>query len=215
MIDIETHLDEIYDAIIDGKKEIVVDIVQTLINEKVAPKIILDDAMIPAMDVVGQRFEEGSYFVPEMLVSAKAMQAGMDLLKPLLVQAGIEPIAKVAIGTIKSDIHDIGKNLVAMMLEGAGFEVVDLGVNVAPAKFVEEVKKGAQLIGISALLTTTMVNMPLVIKALIEADLRDKVKVIIGGAPITEDTARQFGADGYAPDANQAVVVSKSLLGIT
>lgn len=170
--------------------------------------------MIPAMQEVGRQFEEGTSFVPEMLVAAHAMQGGMNLLKPLLAENNVEPVAKVVIGTVQSDIHDIGKNLVTMMFEGAGFEVTDLGVNVPPEKFIEAARNGAQLIGMSALLTTTMTNIPVTIQAMAEAGVRDNVKIIVGGAPITPEFAAAAGADGFAADANQAVTVAKSLLGL-
>src|SRR5690606_34783573 len=146
---------------------------------------------------VGARFERNEFYVPEMLIAARAMQAGLNILKPLLVESGVEPIGKVAIGTVKGDLHDIGKNLVAMMMEGAGFEVVDLGVDVAPEKFVDAVKNGVNLIAMSALLTTTMTNMQTTINALNEAGVRDRVKVMVGGAPVTDAYAKQVGADGY------------------
>ena len=165
------------------------------------------------MAEVGRLFEENEYFVPEMLVSARAMQAGLGLLKPHLVAAGAEPIGKVIVGTVKGDLHDIGKNLVAMMLEGAGFEVVDLGTDVAPDKFVRGVvEHRPQVLGLSALLTTTMPAMALTIQALQAAGVRDQVKVIIGGAPVTQSFAQQIGADGLSQDASSAVRLTQSLL---
>jgi len=164
-----------------------------------------------AMSEAGKLFEEGEYFVPELLVAARAMQGGMELLKPLLVAEDVEPVGKVVIGTVKGDLHDIGKNLVGMMLEGAGFEVIDLGTDVDAEKFVEAVKtNNAQMVGMSALLTTTMSNMPSTIEALKQAGLRESVKVMIGGAPVTESFAQQIGADGYAPDASQAAKLALS-----
>ena len=208
-------LDTLYDAVSNGDRDGVIEAVKALIAANVSPEIVLYDAMIPAIQEVGQQFELGKAFVPEMLVSARAMQGGLDLLRPLLAQANVEPLAKAVIGTVLSDIHDIGKNMVGMMWGGAGFEVTDLGVNVPPARFVEAVRNGAQLLGISALLTTTMTNIPATIQALKDAGLRDRVKVIIGGAPITAAFASEVGADGYAPDANRAVSVAKQLLGLT
>jgi len=149
-----------------------------------------------------------------MLIAARAMQAGLNVIRPLLAAGGVQAVARVAIGTVQGDLHDIGKNLVAMMLEGAGFEVTDLGTDVQPQKFVEAVRSGAQLIGISALLTTTMTKMPAVLEALKSAGLRDQARVIVGGAPLTQEFAEKIGADGYAPDASQAVTVSRSLLGL-
>jgi len=159
-------------------------------------------------------FEAGEYFVPEMLVAARAMAAGLALLRPHLVEQGVEPLGKVAIGTVKGDLHDIGKSLVAMMLEGAGFEIMDMGVDSAPEKFVAAIKNGAQIVAMSALLTTTMPNMKTTIEAIKQAGMRDQVKVMIGGAPVTEAYAKEIGADGYAPDASAAVRKAKQLLGV-
>ena len=158
-----------------------------------------------AMAEVGQLFEDGEYFVPELLAAARAMQGGLELLKPYLADEDVEPIGKVVTGTVKGDLHDIGKNLVGMMLKGAGFEIVDLGSDVSPEKFVEAVKEsGAQIVAMSALLTTTMSNMPVTIKAFEDAGIRDSVKIFVGGAPLTEEYAKKIGADGFAPDASQA-----------
>jgi 5-methyltetrahydrofolate--homocysteine methyltransferase len=163
------------------------------------------------MDEVGRRFEEGDFFVPEMLIAARAMQAGLRLLKPHLVAGESKTAGKVAIGTVKGDLHDIGKNLVAMMLEGAGFEVRDLGVDVAPDVFVRAAQEGVQIIGMSALLTTTMGQMSTTIEALKAAGLRDRVKIMIGGAPVTQDYANQIGADAFASDASSAVRTARAL----
>lgn len=214
MQDLEQHLDHLYDAVIRGDAPAVSELVGTLVEHDVKPEIILYDSMIEAMGEVGQRFEEGTFFVPEMLIAAKAMQSGLDILRPLLADSDIEPVGRFVIGTVQGDIHDIGKNLVVMMLEGAGFEVEDLGVNVPAEKFVEAVQSGTELIGMSALLTTTMPNMQVVIDALTEAGLRDKVKIVIGGAPVTQEFSDRIGADGYAPDASQAVALSKRLIGV-
>ena len=171
--------------------------------------------MIAAMKEVGRLFEEGDYFVPEMLIAARAMQAGMALLKPHLLSSEVKSAGRVAIGTVKGDLHDIGKNLVALMLEGAGFEVIDLGVDVPPEKFVDAItNSGADIVAFSALLTTTMPNMKVTIDAIQAAGLRDKVKVIIGGAPVTQAYADQIGADGYSADASRAVSLAKSLMGL-
>ena len=210
----EDLLDDLYDAVFSGDREAAIAAVHSLVAAGVSPDVILYDGMIPAIQEVGARFEINKAFVPEMLVAARAMQGGLDLLKPLLARSNIEPLARVVIGTVKSDIHDIGKNMVAMMWEGAGFEVIDLGVNVPPEKFVQAVANGAQLVGISALLTTTMINIPVTLQSLKDAGLRDGVKVIIGGAPVTQEFAQQVGADGYAADANKAVAVAKQLLGL-
>jgi 5-methyltetrahydrofolate--homocysteine methyltransferase len=208
----DPKLKPIYDAVLDGDMEASEAGVQAALEGNVSAADILNVALIPAMGEVGRLFEEGDYFVPEMLIAARAMKAGLAIIKPLLVDSGVEPAGKVAIGTVKGDLHDIGKNLVAMMLEGAGFEIIDLGTDVAPETFVEAVQKGAQIVGLSALLTTTMPGMSGVIEALQEAGLRDQVKVIIGGAPVTAEYAEQIGADGFAPDASQAASLAKKLM---
>lgn len=206
-------LKEIFDGVINGQAPLVQVKVKEAMNTGIDPAVILNDGMIRAMTEVGNRFEEGQFFVPEMLIAARAMQSGMSLLKPYLVQGGVKSPAKVIIGTVKGDLHDIGKNLVAMMLEGAGFEIHDLGTDVSPEKFVEASSEdGANLVAMSALLTTTMAQMEATIRALEEAGVREKVKVIIGGAPITEEYARKIGADGFAPDASRAVKLAKSLV---
>jgi 5-methyltetrahydrofolate--homocysteine methyltransferase len=188
--------------------------VQAALDAETAPGEILNEALISAMDKVGHLFEDGEYFVPEMLVAARAMKAGLEILKPLLVDSGVDLVGKVVVGTVKGDLHDIGKNLVAMMLEGAGFEIVDLGTDVTPDQFIGAIKDGADVIGLSALLTTTMPMMEETIKAIEDAGLRDQVKIIIGGAPVTADYAKQIGADGYAPDASQAVTLTRRMIQI-
>jgi 5-methyltetrahydrofolate--homocysteine methyltransferase len=204
---------EIYVAILDGENQVVPQQVQAALAAGVAPADILNQGMIAAMAEVGRRFECGDYFVPEMLVAARAMQSGLAILKPRLQQSEVKSAGKVVVGTVKGDLHDIGKNLVAMMLEGAGFEVKDLGVDVSPDRFVAAVKEHRpDIIGLSALLTTTMPNMQVTIEALKEAAVRDRVKVMIGGAPVTEAYARQIGADGYSPDASRAATLAKSLV---
>jgi 5-methyltetrahydrofolate--homocysteine methyltransferase len=208
----DTLLQAIFDGILDGQQKIVTENVQAAIEAGLPPSQILNEGMIAAMAEVGQRFECGDYFVPEMLIAARAMQAGLAVLKPYLKESGVPSAGKVVIGTVKGDLHDIGKNLVAMMLEGAGFEIVDLGTDVSPDKFVEAVKtEGAQFMALSALLTTTMPNMKNTIEALEAAGARGNVKVVIGGAPVTEAYANQIGADGYSPDASRAVALVKSL----
>jgi 5-methyltetrahydrofolate--homocysteine methyltransferase len=188
--------------------------VQAALDAQLDPGVVLNGGMISAMQEVGRLFEEGEYYVPEMLISARAMQTGLALLKPHLVQANVQSSGTVVVGTVKGDLHDIGKNLVAMMLEGAAFEIVDLGTDVSPEKFVEAVKvHQPAVVGLSALLTTTMPNMKTTIEALKTAGLRDQVKVIIGGAPVTAAYARDIGADGFAPDASRAVTLTKSLVG--
>ena len=206
------QIEKIYQAILEGDMSETQDLVQAAIDADLPAQDILQEGMIAGMSEVGRLFEEGEYFVPEMLIAARAMQAGLKILKPKLVDAGIEPIGKVAIGTVKGDLHDIGKNLVAMMMEGAGFEIVDLGTDVVPDDFVDAAKNGANIIGLSALLTTTMPSMESAIRAIEAAGLRDQVKIIIGGAPVTAEYAAKIGADGYAPDASQAANLAKSLL---
>ena len=205
-------IDRLYQAVIAGDAGSVKEFVQAALDAGLDAGVILNDGLIAAMGEVGKRFEEGDFFVPEMLIAARAMQAGLGLLKPHLAEGDVKSSGKVVIGTVKGDLHDIGKNLVAMMLEGAGFEVVDLGTDVDPARFAEEVRKGAQVVGMSALLTTTMNNMKSVIEAVEDVGMREQVKIVVGGAPVTEDFARQIGADGFAPDASSAVRVIKGLL---
>jgi 5-methyltetrahydrofolate--homocysteine methyltransferase len=205
-------LQDIYQNVIDGQAPAVEAGVQAALASGESADVILNKALIAAMDEVGKRFEEGDFFVPEMLIAARAMQAGLRLLKPHLAEGGVKAAGKIAIGTVKGDLHDIGKNLVAMMLEGAGFEVKDLGVDVTPQAFVQAAQEGAQIIGMSALLTTTMSNMQGTIDALKAAGLREQVKVVIGGAPVTDAYARQIGADAYAPDASSATRVVRGLL---
>jgi 5-methyltetrahydrofolate--homocysteine methyltransferase len=208
-------LNQIYEGVLTGKAQVVSQGVQKALDEGTEPSVILYDCLVPAMGEVGERFERNEYFVPEMLIAARAMQAGMAVLKPHLVESGVEPIGKVAIGTVKGDLHDIGKNLVAMMMEGAGFELMDLGVDTSPDKFVQAVRDGAGVLAMSALLTTTMPSMKTTIDALVEAGLRNNVKVLIGGAPVTQAYCDQIGADGYAPDASSAARKAKQLLGIS
>ncbi len=196
-----------------GDAEKVEELVKKALEENLTPKKILEDGLIKGMDIIGTKFKKNEVYVPEVLIAARAMHAGMDILKPKLIETGVKNIGKVAIGTVKGDLHDIGKNLVKMMLEGAGFEVIDLGIDVSPDKFVEAVKEHKpNIIGMSALLTTTMVNMAEVIKALEAAGLRNKVKIMIGGAPITQNYTDQIGADGYSPDAASAVDKAKTFI---
>ncbi|HEY8477990.1 MAG TPA: corrinoid protein, partial [Chloroflexota bacterium] len=204
------------DAIIVGDADTAVKHVQQGIEEGVDPQVMIQEAMIPAMQEVGDRFARNEYYVPEMLVAARAMQKGLDLLRPLMVgEKAVEPIGKAVIGTVKGDLHDIGKNLLGIMLEGAGFEVIDLGRDTKPEKFVNAVREHQpQVVGMSALLTTTMPNMRVTINALKEAGLRDKVKIMVGGAPLTPRYAEESGADAYAPDAATAVKIAKKFCGI-
>ena len=210
-----SNMKEIFQAVLEGDRETTVQLTQAAVDSGVEANDILQNGLIAAMLEVGHQFEEGEYYVPEMLVSARAMQGALDILKPLLVQSGVEPIGKVIIGTVKGDLHDIGKNLVAMMLEGAGFKIQDLGIDVAPEKFVEAIQNdpNVDIVGLSALLTTTMPSMDATIKAIDEAGLRSRVKIMVGGAPVTSNYAQRINADGFAPDAGQAVTLAKSLLG--
>jgi 5-methyltetrahydrofolate--homocysteine methyltransferase len=208
-------LEAIYDAVLNGDAKKAAAETEAALKAGIKAEDILHKACIPAMAEVGRLFEEGEKFVPEMLISARAMQAAMNILRPELVKADVKTLGKVVIGTVQGDLHDIGKNLVKMMLEGAGFEVIDLGVDVSAQKFVDTAREqNADIIGLSALLTTTMPGMKTTIETLKEAGLHGKIKVMIGGAPITQDYADEIGADGYAPDASSAVRKAKQLLGV-
>ena len=211
----EPIVKEIYTNVMEGQDKAVKENVQSAIDAGIPVSVILNEGMIAAMAEVGHLFEEGECFVPEMLVAARAMQTGMALLKPHLKNAEVVSAGKVAVGTVKGDLHDIGKNLVAMMLEGAGFEIIDLGTDVPPEKFVEAVRdQGAQILALSALLTTTMPSMKNTIDALNAAGLRGQVKVMVGGAPVTQNYADQIGADGFSSDASRAVATAKELVSI-
>ena len=204
-------LKELANAIIKGDQAAAVEVTRAAIDEGTAPKTILDEGLIAGMDIVGDRFKKSEMYIPEVLIAARAMKSAMEILEPELIKAGVEPVAKLLIGTVQGDLHDIGKNLVAMMLKGAGFSVIDLGVDISVEKFVEQAKAtGSQLIGMSALLTTTMLSMEKTVKALKEAGI--SAKVMIGGAPITQDYADKIGADGYSADAASAVDLAKSLV---
>ncbi len=204
-------LQKLGEAIMTGNRDVAVQLTQESIDAEVAAQQVLD-AMVSAMDVVGKRFQANEIFVPEMLIAARAMKEAMALLEPILVEAGITPVAKAVIGTVEGDLHDIGKNLVAMMWKGANFDVIDLGTNVSPQKFVEAVRSNeANLVGLSALLTTTMPAIKNTVDAL-KGEGFEGTKVVIGGAPVTQEYADEIGADGYAPDAASAVDVARSLL---
>ncbi len=209
------NLENLKESIISGKAPQVKELTQAAVDEKVPVKNILNEGLIAGMSVVGAKFKNNEFYVPEVLIAARAMHAGMDILEPLFAESGIEPIGKIAMGTVKGDLHDIGKNLVTMMLSGAGFEVDDLGIDVPPEKYVEAVKNGAKVIAMSALLTTTMPGMAEVIKALEEAGVTGQTKTMIGGAPVTQSYADEIKADGYAPDASSAVDKAKELLGLS
>lgn len=206
-------MNELSGALISGKAPQVKAFVQQALEEGVSPQQILSEGLIAGMSVVGTKFKNNEFYVPEVLIAARAMKSGMELLKPRLAASGVEPIAKALIGTVEGDQHDIGKNLVAMMLEGAGFEVIDLGVNVSAQKFISAINEtGAKVLCMSALLTTTMPAMSKTIKAMEEAGIRDKVIVMVGGAPVTQSYADEIGANGYSPDAASAVDKARELL---
>jgi 5-methyltetrahydrofolate--homocysteine methyltransferase len=208
-------LSELANLIITGKKNPAVELTKAALDEGIAPQTIINDGLIAGMAVVGAKFKANEFYVPEVLIAARAMKECMGMLKPLLAETGVKPVGTVVIGTVKGDLHDIGKNLVAMMLQGNGFEVVDLGVDVSPEKFIEAVKESkAEAIALSALLTTTMPGMKATIDALEAAGTRSSVKVMVGGAPVTQKFSDEIGADGYAPDAASAVDVAKELIGV-
>ncbi|MHC4631072.1 MAG: corrinoid protein [Planctomycetota bacterium] len=199
------------DAIIKGDQNTAVDITKAALDEGTPAESVLNDGLIAGMEVIGGRFKKNEVYIPEVLIAARAMKMAMEILEPELARAGVKPRGKFLIGTVQGDLHDIGKNLVAMMMKGAGFEVVDIGVDVGPEKFVEQAKTaGAELIGMSALLTTTMPSIEKTLNALKEADI--PAKVMIGGAPVTQGYADKIGADGYSPDAASAVDLAKSLV---
>ena len=206
-------LKTIYDGVVNGEQKTVTSGVQAALDSGIDAATILNQGMIPAMAHVGHQFECGEYFVPEMLIAARAMKSGLQLLRPALIAANVQAIGKVVLGTVQGDLHDIGKNLVAMMLEGAGFEVIDLGVDVPPQKFVDAIKQHhPQFVGLSALLTTTMPKMKTTIEAMKDAGVRSNVKIMIGGAPVTVRYADEIGADIFAPDAGTAARRAKESL---
>lgn len=207
------ELKELQEALFQGDISKVKEITQRALQEKVDPKEILEQGLIKGMDVVGIKFKNNEIFLPEVLLASQAMYRGLELLQPKLIISGVKAVGKVIIGTAKGDLHDIGKNLVAMMLRGGGFEVIDLGINVPPEKFLKAAKEHQpDIVGISALLTTTMIGMMDIVTILKSAGLRDKVKVMVGGAPVTREFADEIGAEGYAPDAASAVDKAKELL---
>jgi len=209
------NLQAIADNLFKGKADEVKNLVNQAIQEEVPAGQILNDGLVKGMDAVGAKFKVNEIYVPEVLIAARAMKAGMELLRPFLLEQGVKPKGTVVIGTVRGDLHDIGKNLVCMMMEGAGFRIVDLGIDVPPEKFVEAVKnESADLVCQSALLTTTMPAMKDTLAALLDANLSDKVKCLIGGAPVTQSYADEIGAQGYAPDAATAVEKAKELLGM-
>jgi corrinoid protein of di/trimethylamine methyltransferase len=208
-----TDPQRLYQAILDGDQKTSIAVTREALAEGVAPLELITTYMIPAMDEVGRRFECQDYFVPELLLSGRAMKGALELLRPLLAASGVQPAGRVVIGTVKGDLHDIGKNLVASMLEGGGFEVVDLGADVSPERFIEAVReRNANIVCLSALLTVTMPSMKTTIQALDQAGLRDKVRIMVGGAPVTSQYAQSIGADGYSENAAGAVALARNLL---
>lgn len=204
------------EAVLNGDQKTAVRVTQEALEAGATPLELINGYMIPAMDEVGRLSEAEEYFVPELLLSARAMKGSLELLRPLLVAQGIEPVARVAIGTVKGDLHDIGKNLVASMLEGGGFEVFDLGADVSPERFIEAIEqRGATIVCLSALLTVTMPSMRKTIDALREAGVRDRVKVFVGGAPVTRQFAEEIGADGYGENASVAVALARQAAGVS
>jgi 5-methyltetrahydrofolate--homocysteine methyltransferase len=206
-------LEQLRDAIVEGQAADAVAEMKRGLDEDIPVQTLLDDGLMVAMHRVGQLFEEGEIYVPEMLVSSHAMTAALEVLRPSIVEQGVRSSGRVAIGTVKGDLHDIGKNLVAMMLQGSGFEIDDLGADVYPERFVQAIRDGAEVIGMSALLTTTMTNMREVVEAIGDAGLRERVAIVVGGAPITQVYADEIGADGYARDASKAVRLVQEVLG--
>jgi 5-methyltetrahydrofolate--homocysteine methyltransferase len=206
-------LKQLYDAILTGDAKTAKSVTEQALAAGVEPLKLVQEYMVPAMGEVGRRFECNDYFVPELLLAARAMKGSLELIRPLLTASGVQPVGRVAVGTVKGDLHDIGKNLVAAMLEGGGYEVVDLGVNVSPEQFVAAVKeKNVTIVALSALLTTTMPSMKTTIEALKQAGVRDQVKVLIGGAPITQRYADEIGADGFGDSAAGAVALAKQVM---
>jgi corrinoid protein of di/trimethylamine methyltransferase len=209
-----TNLNNLFDAIVKGNLDLSIETTKSAIAEGVDPQAIIRDYMIPAMDKIGGMFENCEAFVPELLMAARAMKGSLGLLQPLLTASGAESKGKILIGTVQGDLHDIGKNIVGSMLEGAGFQVINLGNDVSPQKFVEAIKThDARIVAMSALLTTTMTSMETTVNAIREAGLRDKVKIMIGGAPVSEKFSEKIGADGYSDNANGAVKLARVLAG--
>ena len=208
-------LKSLYTAIVEGDAKTAKAVAESAMSAGISPVKLLNETMIPAMDVVGRLFEENEYFVPELLISARAMKWALEVVKPKLIEGGAQPAGRVAIGTVKGDLHDIGKNLVAAMLEGGGFEIVDLGVDVGPDQFLEAYRsKKVNIVALSALLTTTMPSMKQIIDEFKAAGVRDQVKIIVGGAPVTAEYASEIGADGYSENASSAVTLARSLVSV-
>lgn len=208
-----TDLSKLHDAILDGDEKTSLELATQAINEGVDPVELIGQWMIPAMDEVGRLFEAQEYFVPELLLAGRAMKTALEVLRPLLAATGAQPTGRVVIGTVKGDLHDIGKNMVTSMLEGAGFEVFDVGIDVPPQKFIEAIERSkAQILALSALLSITMPEMKTTIDAVIAAGIRDRIKIMVGGAPVTQAFAEEIGADGYGQNASSAVSVARSLM---
>ena len=208
-----TLLEELYDAIVEGEDDLAAELTREGLDDGLEPLTLIDDAMIPAMTEAGRRFETEEFFVPELLTAGRAIKAGLDILRPLLAAGDLHHAGRVVIGTVQGDLHDIGKNLVGVMLEGAGFEVIDMGTDVSPAEVVAAIEEHEpDLVGLSALLTTTMLSMQAIIEAIEAAGLRDGVQVLVGGAPMSAERAKEFGADAFAGNANAAVRTALELV---
>jgi corrinoid protein of di/trimethylamine methyltransferase len=208
-------LERLYDAVLAGNAKLAAAVTREAVEAGTDPQMLLDEYMIPAMDEVGRRFEANECFVPELLISARAMKGAVEIIRPLLATAGAEPVGRVVIGTVQGDLHDIGKNLVAIMLEGGGFEITDVGVDANPDKFLDAINtKKPDIVALSALLTTTLPSMKNIIDRMNQAGVRSQVKVIVGGAPVTQDFADEIGADGYSDNAGAAVSLARRLLGL-
>jgi 5-methyltetrahydrofolate--homocysteine methyltransferase len=206
-------LEDLYNAVVEGEADLTAALIRQGLDAGLEPLTLIDDAMIPAMTEAGRLFETEEFFVPELLIAGRAIQAGLEILRPLLAGGTLHRAGKVVIGTVQGDLHDIGKNLVAIMLEGAGFEVIDLGTDVGPREFVAAIDEHRpQLVGLSSLLTTTMLSMPTIIEAIEAAGLRDEVKVLVGGAPMSDEWAKEFGADAFADNANAAARTALELV---
>jgi len=209
----ESNIKSVYESVVNGEMQATANKVQVALDSGLSANNILQNGLISAMGEVGKLFEEGEFFVPEMLISANSMKFGLNLLRPYLVAEDVQPLGKVLLATVQGDLHDIGKNLVGMMLEGGGFEVIDMGIDVKPEELIDAVKEHKpDIVGLSALLTTTMVNMKTAITMMEEAGVRDGVKIIVGGAPVTQDYANQVGADGFGKDASEAANIAKKLI---
>ncbi len=206
-------MEKLRNMVKSGNADETVILVNKLLDNGESPEMLMKKAMIPAMDEVGELFQSGEYFLPEMLVAARAMHKGLEVIKPLLVNSGVDPIGKMLIGTVKDDLHDIGKNIVTMAFEGAGFEVIDIGTDVPSEKFIEAIKEHKpQIVGLSALLTTTMFAMKDTVEAIKDAGLRDQIKIMVGGAPVNQEFANDIGADFYGPDSTSGMKYAKSVM---